>query len=132
MTRSLLMFTSVVAATLSPASGLAADCPWQRDDVMIYATMTRVVVDDVEYKVRGQLNRGKFLSILMACDEPEAARHFQGWRNSRTATNISAATLFGLVYTPFAAAGSAWFKQQMILDVLGQSENRSEGITGGR
>ena len=120
----------LLAAVIASSPAWAVDCPWSKDDVVVYATMTKVVIDDVEYPVRGPANRGRFLSLLQACDEPEAARHFQGWRGSRMATNISAATILGIFYTPVAAVGAGFFKEEMVLDLTGRSENRSGGITG--
>jgi len=105
-------------------------CPWDTEHPVVYATMTSVVIDDHVFEVVGPQARGEFTGALLACNEPEAARHFNGWRGSRVAVNVSAATVFGLVYTPEAALGAGFFKQTMVRDLIGVSESRSTGITG--
>ena len=105
-------------------------CPWTKDDVVAYANLRNVWVDDIKYKAAGPKNRGQFLSTLLSCQEDDAARSFNGWRGSRKATNISAITIIGLVYTPVSAVGSGYFKNKMLIELMQESESRSGGITG--
>lgn len=118
-----------LTALVRPADG-DGSCPWAKDDAIVYAKMTRVHIDDQVYKVRGPRKRGRFLSTLLACDEAEAARHFNGWRASRQSANVSAATIIGLVYTPISCVGAGYFKNTLVRDLVEEDTSRANGITG--
>lgn len=85
----------------------AEECPFKvKGEVDVYATMTRVMIENETFLVRGRANREDFQEMLEACGLDDARPTFDAWRLQRRTVNITAGIAFGAgPFIPFVGWG---------------------------
>jgi hypothetical protein len=108
-------------------------CPWREGGpVDATASLGRVTVAGVEYRVSGRERREQFRQVLQDCDASDALQHFEGWRSARITTNIGLAIpLVGWVgVAPFSAVMAGGSKSEMLRALQRDASNWETKVAG--
>ena len=97
-----MKYLALFLALLLSSTAEAGECPWGRSP-SVASTMTTVLVDGVQYPVRGYSNRLNFENTLTKCGNSRAQLQFRRWRATRR--TINTISIISTVVLPLAVIG---------------------------